>query len=143
MQSTWVSEAQLAFLLAARTGHLATVDAEGRPHVLPVCFAILNGVVYTPLDEKPKRVEVRELRRVRNILGNPAACLVVDRYREDWVQLAWIQIRGDAGLLEPGGSEHAAAVAVLRERYQQYRSMALERRPLLRLKPNRIVSWGI
>jgi len=137
------TEAQTAFVAAARAGHLATVDPERRPHVLPVCFALVDGRIYSPLDEKPKRVGAERLRRVRNIQENRSVCLVVDRFREDWGQLAWVQVRGQARLVEPGESDHAAAVAALRERYPQYRAMRLEERPLIRIDPLRVVSWQV
>jgi coenzyme F420-0:L-glutamate ligase/coenzyme F420-1:gamma-L-glutamate ligase len=140
---TNATAAESAFLLQARVARLATVDAAGRPHLVPVCFALAGGAIYTPLDEKPKRVSDRKLQRVRNIGANPAVCLLIDRYSEEWEELAWLQVRAQASLLEPGGGEHAAAVRALRDRYPQYRQMALEERPVLRLQPERIVSWRL
>jgi PPOX class probable F420-dependent enzyme len=140
---TGASEAEADFLAAARVGRLATVDAAGAPHAVPICFALLDGRIYSPLDEKPKRVAVTRLQRVRNILAHPEVCLVVDRYSEEWTELAWVQVRGVAGLVEPGDGEHARAVAALRLRYPQYRAMRLEERPLIRIEPRRILSWGI
>ena len=140
---TGVSATELAFLDAARVGRLASVDALGHPHVIPVCFAVVDGRIYTPLDQKPKRVEPRRLRRVRNVMKESAVCLVVDRWSEDWSELAWLQVRADAYLLEPGGVEHAGAVLALRERYPQYWSMVLEELPMLELVPRRIVTWRV
>ena len=138
--STALTTAQVAFLHARRTGYLATVDARGRPHNVPVCFAVVAGHVYIAIDEKPKQAAPEDLRRVRNVRGNPAACLVVDEYHEDWSRLAWLQVRGHASLVAAAG-ERAAALDALRLRYPQYRSMALETRPLLRIAPTRIVHW--
>ncbi len=135
--------AELAFLLDARVARLATVDATGRPHMVPVCFAVVDGSIYTPLDDKPKRVEDAQLQRVRNIEANAAVCLLVDRYSEDWSELAWLQVRARAALVGPGDAGHMPALAALRERYPQYRQMALERRPVLRLLPDRVVSWRV
>jgi PPOX class probable F420-dependent enzyme len=129
-----------AFLLAHRVGHLATVDAQGRPHAVPVCFALLNGRLYIAVDEKPKRVTPERLRRLRNIAANPAVCLLVDDYDEDWSRLAWLQVRGTATLVTDP-AERTAAVAALRARYPQYRAMALEERPLLCITPTRWVAW--
>src|SRR5688572_13825314 len=95
-----MTPAQRAFLDRHRLAHLATVDTEGRPHALPVCFALVDDRLYTPIDEKPKRGDPRALRRVRNILAHPAVCLVVDDYDEDWTRLAWLQVRGTASLVE-------------------------------------------
>jgi PPOX class probable F420-dependent enzyme len=77
---------------------------------------------------------------VRNLLAHPAVCLTVDRYDEDWSRLAWLQVRGHADLVEVE-AERAAALAALRARYPQYRAMALETRPLIRIVPGRTVSW--
>jgi PPOX class probable F420-dependent enzyme len=120
---------------------LATVDAEGRPHVVPVCFAYVEGRLYTPIDEKPKRGDPRSLTRVRNLLRNPAVCLVVDRYDEDWTRLSWIQVRGRAALTEQA-AERTTALAALRAKYAQYRSMDLESRPLIAIQPERVVAWS-
>ncbi len=138
-----MTAAELAFLSEARVAHLATTDRSGRPHVVPVCFAVAGDAIYSPLDEKPKRVADERLQRVRNISANAAVCLLVDRYSEDWDQLAWLQVRAHAELVPPGGAGHAAAVRALRERYPQYRQMALEERAVLRLRPDRVVSWRV
>ena len=130
-----------AFVRAARVGRLASVDGRGRPHVVPVCFVYAEGVVYSVLDEKPKRVADHELRRVRNIRANPSVQLLVDHYEEDWRRLAYVQLRGSADLLETG-PEHAAALRLLRAKYPQYVAMALEGRPVIRIAVERATSWG-
>ena len=132
---------QIAFLERQRVARLATVDEQGRPHALPVCFAVLDGALYTPIDEKPKRGDPRALRRVRNILARPEVCLVADHYDEDWTRLAWLQVRGKAALVDDP-DERARALAALRARYQQYRPMDLESRPLIKIAPERIVAWA-
>lgn len=129
------------FVDAARVGHLATVDAHGEPSVVPVCYAYDGARFYSPIDEKPKRRDV-PLRRVRNVAATGRATLVVDHYEEDWSRLGWVLVRGRAGLLAPGEPGHAEAVALLRARYPQYRSMALEAAPLVTLEPERVRAWG-
>ena len=131
---------QIAFLEAHRVAHLATADAAGRPHVVPVCFALLGGAIYTPLDAKPKRVPVERLRRVRDLSANPAVCLTVDDYDEDWRRLRWRQVRGAAVLVLPG-EEQGAAIAALRTRYAQYREMPLDQAPVIRILPERVIDW--
>ena len=123
---------------SARVGHLGTVDERGRPHVVPVCFVKVGDALYTPIDDKPKRG--RELRRVRNLRASPAVCLTVDRWAEDWTQLAWQQARGTASLVDDA-AERAAAIAALRAKYPQYRAMRLEERPLIRVAVERLVAW--
>ena len=129
---------QVTFLQSQRVARLATVDAGGRPHAVPVCYALLEGLIYTPIDEKPKRAGT--LRRVKNILAEPRVCLVVDHYEEDWSRLAWLQVHGRATLVE-SPDERRRAISALRRRYAQYRSMDLESRQLIGVTPERARSW--
>ena len=130
------------FVAGARVARLATASADGAPHVVPVCFVLAAGLVYIALDEKPKRVAPRRLRRVRNIAANPRVQLLVDRYDEDWSRLAFVQLSGSAALME-GGAEHSDALALLRAKYPQYREMALEKRPVIRVVVEGVASWGL
>ncbi len=144
-----LTERDISTLHRRRTAALATVDAAGRPHIVPVCFAVVEGRIAISLDEKPKRVPPERLQRVRNIERNPAVCLMIDDYDEDWSRLAWLQVHGRATILVPGddgGDADAvwriSAIAVLRQRYPPYRAMALESRPLLCIHPERVVRWS-
>jgi coenzyme F420-0:L-glutamate ligase / coenzyme F420-1:gamma-L-glutamate ligase len=141
--SALFTESQVALLGAARVARLATCGAEGAPHVVPVCFAFApeSGVFYIALDEKPKRVDPRRLKRVRNILTNPRAALLCDVYQEDWARLAYCLVHADAGLLAPTEPEHGRAARLLREKYPQYRPMALEAQPMIRLQALRVTAW--
>ena len=136
------TDAQLTFLDAQRVGHLATSDSRNRPHVVPVCYACDGESLFVALDAKPKRVAPERLKRVRNILDNPEVALVIDRYSEDWRQLAYVLIRGAAALLAPGAPEQHTAVALLRGRYPQYRTMALEEQPAIAIRPSSVVMWN-
>jgi len=127
---------------AQRVARLATAGADGRPHVIPVCYAYGGTQFYTPLDEKPKQVSDRALRRVRNIQERPEVSLLVDRYDEDWSRLAYVLIQGRARVIEPGEEDHQTALALLRKRYAQYRAMSLETRPVIAITPLRVTSWG-
>ena len=130
-----------AFIRSARVAHLATADREGRPHVIPICFAFDGKALYSPIDEKPKRTSPLGLKRVRNILENPHVAVVVDRYDENWKKLAYILIRGRARLLTRG-ENYRKAVFLLRRKYPQYRHMAIHQRPMIQIKPTRVKSWG-
>ena len=132
---------QAAFVTAQRVGRLATADARGQPHVVPVCFALSNGSLYITIDEKPKRVSARPLKRLRNLMENPSTAFVVDRYEEDWSRLGWVMLRGRTDILIDG-AEHDAAQALLCERYAQYRSMALAELPVIALRIEHVASWG-
>lgn len=136
-----LTPSQIAFLESCHRAVLATVGADGVPHAVPCCFAIVDGLLYIPLDAKPKRVPTRRLGRVRDILAHPAACILVDRYDEDWARLAWLQVRGRAALVEPG-AEQARAIAALQARYPQYQTMPLDDAPVIRLVPEQVVSWA-
>lgn len=130
------------FLEAQRVGRFATVDVDGIPHVVPVCYALVGGSLYVVLDEKPKRVTARRLKRVRNILANPRAALVVDHYEDtDWGRLGWVMARGQAAIIEPG-EEHARALRELRRRYPRYSSMDLDQSPMIALRIEKLTSWG-
>jgi PPOX class probable F420-dependent enzyme len=145
-----LTQAELVFLAAARSAVLGTVTAEGRPRLVPICFAFEAADrplrIWTPLDDKPKGVaDPHDLKRVRDIAANPAVSLLVDAWSEDWSALGWLRLDGRAELIEPGGSalaEHGVAVAALRARYPQYASHALEHRPIIRIVVERHRSWG-
>jgi len=140
--SSLPNAAERALLETQRVGRLATVDADGMPHVVPVCYALVDRTLYVVLDEKPKRVAARALKRVRNILANPRAALVVDHYEDaDWSRLAWVMARGQAEIVEPG-EELAAALRALRGRYPQYLSMDLDQSPMIALRIEKITRWG-
>ena len=135
-------ETEIAFVQSQRVARLATSDADGHPHVVPVCFAFDGSRFYIALDEKPKRVEQRQLRRVRNIEARHEAMLLFDHYDDDWSRLGYVQVYGHADLLMPGAPAYADALRLLRERYIQYRSMKLEAYPLIVITPQRVVAWG-
>ena len=107
----------------ARVGHLATSSA-GQPTLTPVCFVLLGNTIYQAIDAKPKRVKPRQLRRVRNVVRNPRAALLVDQYREDWGRLWYVLLEGRARVLE-SGAEHQRAIAALKRKYRQYVRMPL------------------
>ena len=136
-----LSDSQAQLLSNARVGHLATADARGAPHVIPLCYAFNGRAVYSVLDQKPKRVPLTSLRRVRNILGNSQVALVVDHYEEDWGRLWYILILGRADLLQDG-EERVAAIELLRQKYPQYRDMLIDANPVIKITPTRVVSWS-
>jgi len=129
---------QIALLEECRAARLATVAASGRPHLVPVCYALCDGRVVIPVDEKPKRGG--RLARLRNVGRDPRVALLADRYVEDWRRLAWVRVDGDALVLERG-DEWPAAIERLRERYPQYEAMALEALPLIVISPRRVAGW--
>ena len=143
MDEELLSPAWWRFVAEARTAVLTTLGRDGRAAPVPICHAVLQGAIYSPLDEKPKRSDdPRSLARVRNLLADPRAALLVHRWDEDWSRLAFVRLDVEGGLVEPGQDGHEAAVVVLRAKYPQYVGHRLERRPLLRFVPIRATAWG-
>jgi PPOX class probable F420-dependent enzyme len=104
---------------SARVARLATADATGQPHLVPLVFALSGDSVVSAVDAKPKRT--RALRRLRNIAENPHVALLADHYDDaDWDALWWVRAEGEARVLE--GDDAARALALLSERYAQYRA---------------------
>jgi PPOX class probable F420-dependent enzyme len=107
-----------ARLTAARVARLATIDPDGRPHLVPIVFALDGDTLYTAVDRKPKRSQT--LRRIENARARPDVTVLVDHYEDDWSRLWWIRLRGRARVLDEG-EERERALALLAERYPQYR----------------------
>lgn len=133
-------------LAGARRAVLATIGPDGGPRLVPICFTLdpARPVLYSPLDEKPKRAGVYDLARVRDILRDPRVSVLVDTWDEDWSQLAWTRCEGRASLLEPDGPhapEHHAAVVALRSKYPQYSTHDLAGRPIIRIELVRATGW--
>lgn len=116
---------------------LATVGADGQPHVVPIVFAVVGDVLWSAVDDKPKRT--RELRRLANVRANPRVAVLVDRYDEDWTALWWARADGTARVLDV--TEGPEALAALAARYEPYRRAAPPG-PLLRVAVERWSGWS-
>ena len=138
-----LSEGIKAFIQSGRVARMATVDADGCPHIVPICYAYDGSRLYSAVDKKPKRVEANLLRRLVNIRANPRICVIIDEYDEDWSRLRFIIIHGIAAI-EPAGTEHSRAVNLLRKKYPQYQAMNLAEgvNPVIAITPTKVVSWG-
>jgi PPOX class probable F420-dependent enzyme len=135
-----LTDQQRAFLAAQRVARLATADAAGRPHVVPVCYALIRDKVYFTIDEKPKK-KPRELKRLANLRANPVAALVADVYDENWSRLGWVMVQGPADILQ-SGPEHDQAQTALRRRYPQLAAMRIEALPVVAVHIDHASSWG-
>ena len=135
-----LSSPERRFVDSRRVAHLATADRRARPHLVPVCYAVIGTCLYISVDEKPKRTDI-PLKRLRNIQANPRVAVTVDRWDEDWTRLAWIMLRGEAEIL-PDGAEHDAAQAALRARYSQYLRMDLAPLPVIAVRIRSALAWG-
>lgn len=121
-----------------RVARLATTGRDGRPHIAPITFAPGENTLYFAVDHKPKKS--RHLQRLRNIEDNPAVCVMVDHYEDDWAALWWVRADGTARILGEG-AEFDKAVALLTERYEQYRSVPLTG-PVVAIAIERMTGWS-
>ncbi len=128
------AEARFAQSPVAR---LATVGADGRPHLVPVVFAVHEQVIYTAVDAKPKTTQ--RLRRLTNIERNPQVSLLVDHYDQDWTQLWWVRADGEAAIHREGETMQAGR-ELLRTKYAQYQSVSLNG-PVIAVNVRRWSSW--
>ena len=135
-----LTDDQRRFLETERVARLATADSDGQPHIVPICYALIDDVVYFTIDEKPKRSGAR-LKRLANIRSNPKVGLVLDRYDEDWTRLCWLMVQGKAAIISDG-SRHQQAQARLRQRYPQLLTMQIETLPVVAIAINHVMSWG-
>lgn len=137
-----LTDTERAFAASHRVARLATADARGAPHVIPICYACLGETFYFVVDEKPKSTRT-QLKRLRNLRENPRVALVIDDYSDDWSRLAYLLVQGVAALVDDDG-EYAAALAALRGRYPAYVAMDLRRatHPMVRITPQRCHTWS-
>jgi PPOX class probable F420-dependent enzyme len=137
-----LTEKEEKFIRFHRVAHMATADLAGEPHVIPICYVYERGFLFSVIDEKPKKVAPGKLKRMSNIQSNPQVALVIDDYYEDWSKLGYVLIHGTAEILEEE-AEQQRAVALLREKYTQYQTMILEDKPVIRITPVSVRSWGV
>ena len=122
----------------ASVGRLATVRRDGRPHVVPICFVVTNDVVYSAVDDKPKRH--RHLQRLSNVTATGTASLLVDEYDDDWSALWWVRLDGRARLVD-NTAEAERATRSLSDKYPQYRDQPPSG-PVLAVDVERWVGWS-
>jgi len=122
---------------AARVARLATTDADGSPHLVPVVFALVGETVWTAVDAKPKTTTA--LRRLDNVRAHPAVSLLVDHYADDWATLWWVRADGVATVLDV--DEGRAGLDALTAKYPQYQENPPPG-PVLRVDVTRWVSWS-
>lgn len=141
-----MNERERSFLAAQRVARLATIGSDGTSSLVPVCFALIGDdklSIVSVLDDKPKSVADRELARVRNVRRDPRVSVLADHYDEDWSQLGFVQVKGEARVIGPDDPDYSGAITALREKYPQYRDMAVEERLVMVIEPDRTTSWGV
>jgi PPOX class probable F420-dependent enzyme len=127
-----------ARLTNARVARLATTDLDGRPHLVPIVFAIEDDTLYSAVDQKSK--QSRRLRRIENARTRPEVTILVDHYDEDWTRLWWIRVRGRARVLDEG-EEREHALELLINKYAQYRAEPPDG-PVLAIDVTEVREWA-
>jgi len=125
-------------LLDARVARLATIDPRGKPHLVPVTFAVERDTIYFAVDSKPKRTT--DLQRLRNIAANPSVCMLADHYEEDWTHLWWVRVDGTARILEDA-AQAGHGLDLLAARYPQYQR-ARPQGAVVAISIDRISGWA-
>ena len=130
-------------LREARIARLATVDLRRRPYAVPICFVYRNGMLYSPIDRKPKSRAPEQLARVRNIRAVSRVAVLIDHYEENWGKLWFLLIHGTAKVLdESERAEHDAAFRALSLKYRQYAGgMLTKDAPVIQIAPERFKLW--
>jgi len=123
----------------ARVGRLATTTSAGRPHLVPVVFALVGNNVWTAVDAKPK--STRSLRRLANIESNPQVSMLVDHYEDDWSALWWVRVDGNAMVVSVDAEDGRLALSALPAKYPEYAAQAPQG-PLLRIAIGNWTSWS-
>ncbi|MCZ6828926.1 MAG: pyridoxamine 5'-phosphate oxidase family protein [Gammaproteobacteria bacterium] len=145
MVTVKIPDAAIELLLDRHpVGRLATLGANGKIFQVPIVFVRYEGLLWSPVDGKPK--SGGELARVRNVRMNPDMSLLLDAYESDWSKLWWLRIEAKASILqqEPGTDTQVAAVIhALRCKYPQYQDVPVLREPptLIAIRPTRVLSW--
>ena len=122
---------------AARVARLATLAADGTPHLVPFCFVLAGQYLYSAVDGKKKRTT--RLQRLANVARDPRVTILVDHYEEDWTRLWWVSLAGRARELE-AGSESEQALRLLTAKYPQYSKLP-PAGPVLRIEVQRWSGW--
>ncbi len=125
---------------AARVAYLATVRHDGRPHIVPIVFAVEGDRIYSVADPKPKRGP--DLLRFRNIAANPAVSLLVDEYDEDWERLWWVRADGTARVVQDG-ADRDLTIRLLQVKYAQYRTWSTPFGAAMIVIVERWSSWSL
>ncbi len=122
----------------APVARLATLRPDGTARLVPITFALVDGLICSAIDEvKPKRST--RLARLADVARDPRAAVLVDTYADDWSRLWWVRIDGTAAVHE-AGDLHTRALAALVAKYPPY-AAAPPSGPVLVLTPMSWAGW--
>jgi PPOX class probable F420-dependent enzyme len=132
-----IAEARRRFA-GSSVARLATVSVDGRPHIVPIVFALEGDTLYFAVDAKPKRTT--NLQRLKNIAANSAVSVLADHYEDDWTKLWWVRVDGTARVVTDD-SEATRAIDLLASRYKQY-SPQRPGGPVVAIHIDRLTGWS-
>jgi len=132
------SEEMRSRIDGAMVARLATVGRDGRPHIVPITFALDDDTIYFAVDFKPKTTA--DLQRLRNIEANPSVSVLVDHYEDDWTKLWWVRVDGGARIVIDG-EVFEKGIALLTQRYAPYRSVRPVG-PVVAIAVERMTGWS-
>lgn len=125
-------EQRAALLSEVPVMRFATVDSDGLPHVVPVAFAEIDGVLYFETDADSVKT--------RNVRATGKAAAVVDAGADEYVEHRGIQWRGDASVVDDRETERAVERAIFGTERTVPDADGHERVKIA-LAPTREVSW--
>ena len=112
------SEGARRLAAAADHGILGTIGVDGRPDLVPACFAIDGDLVGIPIDQVKPKASTR-LQRERNLERDPRATFLVERWdADDWAQLWWVRLALERSTEDAATTDRLEEL--LRSRYLQY-----------------------
>lgn len=135
-----MSDAEITdFIVSSRTATLATIGADGQPHLVAMWYAVLDGELW--FETKAKSQKVVNLRRNPKI-----TCLIEDGLTYD--TLRGVSIEGEAEIVEDPDKLFEVGVSVF-ERYtapytEEMKPIVesmLNKRIAVRVRQHRIRSW--
>jgi PPOX class probable F420-dependent enzyme len=136
---SWSESKARARFESASVAVLATVSADGEPHLVPIVFALDGDRIVSGVDHKPK--STMALQRLANIAGNDRVSLLVDHYEEEWTHLWWARADGAAGVIQPDDERHGSAANLLADRYPQYHQHPISG-PIIEIRIDRWSDWS-
>lgn len=122
---------------------LALRDSANAPEALPIVFARANGLLWSPVDGKPKG-RAGDLGRIARLQRSPGVMLLLDYYSDDWRDLWWLRLRATAQVVTGRDAGWATVEQALAAKYPQYQTVPMfkDEPTLLRFDWHHVGWWG-